>query len=106
MNKDEKNITSFRIAEFLQKKHTDLVRDIENLDCSEEFTELNFELCEKIVMEGNLKRKVKYYKISKNGVIFLMMGYHGKRASILIEKIITEFEETRKANDNNSVIHL
>lgn len=40
--------TSLEISNHFGKKHKNVLRDIENLDCSEEFAKLNFELCHKI----------------------------------------------------------
>ncbi len=38
--------TSITIAEFFHKLHKNVIQKIENLDCSPQFTELNFKLSE------------------------------------------------------------
>ena len=37
--------TSRTVAELFGKRHGNVLRDIENLDCSDEFKRLNFEFC-------------------------------------------------------------
>lgn len=82
--------TSFQIAEYFGKQHKHVLRDIKNLDCSEEFTKSNFGLCFKNNVLQNGKKQI-YYIISKDGFMFLAMGYRGKKASELKENYIKAF---------------
>ena len=45
INKEEVTVvTSLDVAETFEKRHADVLRDIERMECSEEFTERNFAL--------------------------------------------------------------
>ncbi|PAV03373.1 hypothetical protein CBG25_08075 [Arsenophonus sp. ENCA] len=83
--------TSLDIADYFGKLHKNVIRSIELLDCSLAFTKLNFELCYK---NNNLQngKPQPYYKITKNGFIFLVMGFTGKKAAQFREAYIAEFD--------------
>jgi Rha family phage regulatory protein len=72
--------TSLVVAKFFGKRHTNVIRDIEKLDCSKGFTKLNFELCFKNNDLQNGKPQP-YYTMTKDGLIFLVMGFTGKQAT-------------------------
>jgi Rha family phage regulatory protein len=75
--------TSLAIAERFGKQHKNVLRDIENLDCSKEFTELNFEPTSRTVAGPNGgKRLEPMYQITKDGFMFLAMGFTGKGACV------------------------
>ena len=80
--------TSLIVSEYFGKEHKNVIRDIENLDCSKEFCRLNFELAK---YTDKQSKKRKYYKIKKDGLVFLIMGYRGDIASELKEKYIKQF---------------
>lgn len=82
--------TSLIVAEYFNKEHYNIIRDIENLDCSKEFSALNFEGAKYKDAQGKMR---KLYKIKKDGLVFLIMGYRGKKASELKEKYIKRFNE-------------
>jgi Rha family phage regulatory protein len=55
VNKEEVTVvTSLDVAETFGKRHADVLRDIENLECSPEFRERNFALS-KYSVENNRK---------------------------------------------------
>ena len=84
--------TSLLVAEAFGKKHCHVLRDIENLDCSDEFTESNFGCCMKIrELANGVKKQDRYYNITKDGFTFLAMGYTGKKAAEFKEKYIAAF---------------
>lgn len=82
--------TSFQIAEYFGKHHHHVLRDIKRLDCSAEFMKTNFGFCLKINDLQNGKKQG-YYIISKDGFMFLVMGYRGKKAAELKENYIKAF---------------
>lgn len=90
--------TSLQVAEIFTKPHKDVLKKIQNLDCSPEFTERNFSLCFKINELANNK-KIPYYEMTKNGFTFLVMGYNGKKAASYKEAYIGEFD--RMADELN-----
>ncbi|EBQ9987795.1 transcriptional regulator [Salmonella enterica subsp. enterica serovar Oranienburg] len=70
--------TSVAIAEFFRKMHKDVLKKIDNLECSAEFSERNFAPAEYTDEQG---KKRPAYKITKNGFVFLVMGFTGKKAA-------------------------
>lgn len=91
--------TSLIIAEVFLKRHADVLRDIENLSCSQEFRERNFALSSYITSQG---KELPMYEITKDGFSFLVMGYTGGKAAEFKEKFINEFNkrETLLTNDD------
>lgn len=91
--------TSVAIAEFFGKRHDNVLRAIANIECSEKFNALNFEDVTYTDAKGE-KRPM--YQITKNGFVFLVMGFTGKKAAAFKEAYIAEFdrmeEELRQNN--------
>ncbi len=81
--------TSVAIAEFFGKRHERVLDKIRNLDCSAKFTEHNFVSSEYTDPTG---RKLPMYQITKNGFVFLVMGFTGKKAAAFKEAYIAEFD--------------
>ncbi|EHT5515252.1 Rha family transcriptional regulator [Salmonella enterica subsp. enterica serovar Sandiego] len=101
--------TSVAVAEYFRKMHKDVLKKIDNLDCSAEFTERNFAPSEYTDATG---RTLPAYQITKNGFVFLVMGFTGKKAAAFKEAYIAEFDrmenELRQQNPRpagNDIIH-
>ena len=92
---DGKLITTSRnVAHVFDKRHDHVVRDIEGLNCSDEFRDANFGLSYYTNPLGNVPDKqYKKYLITKDGLVFLVMGYGGERAAWYKEKYIARFNE-------------
>lgn len=88
LQKEEAVTTSLIVAEKFHKNHAHVLRDIENLDCSKEFRESNFGLSS---YNSEQNKKLPMYLITKDGFMFLVMGYRGKRAADIKEKYIAAF---------------
>jgi Rha family phage regulatory protein len=84
--------TSLKVAEFFGKRHCDVIRAIRNLDCSIDFTKRNFAECQRINELANGKPEI-YYEMTKNGFIFLAMGFTGKEAAKWKESYINAFDQ-------------
>lgn len=82
--------TSNQIAEHFGKRHADVMRAIKRLECSAEFTERNFALSEFLDATG---RKLPCYRITRDGFVFLAMGFTGKEAAQWKEAYITAFNK-------------
>ena len=61
--------TSTRVAKIFGKQHKDVLRAIDKLGCSREFTELNFALCFEINDLQNGKPN-RYFNITRDGRIY------------------------------------
>jgi Rha family phage regulatory protein len=84
---------SLTVAEVFGKEHKNVLRDIEMLDCSEEFSRLNFEQSTYINERGREYPKV---NMSQDGFTFLVMGYTGKEAARFKEMYINEFNRMKQ----------
>lgn len=82
--------TSLKVAEFFGKEHRNVLRAIRSLHCSDEFAQLNFEQCLKINELANGKSEP-YFKMTKDGFMFLVMGFSGKKAARIKEAYISAF---------------
>lgn len=82
--------TSLIIAQVFGKEHKNVVRDIENLSCSQNFNRLNFE---RITYRDARNREQTAYEMTKDGFSFLVMGYTGAKAGEFKEKFIAEFNK-------------
>ncbi len=84
--------TSLRVAEIFSKQHKHVLEAIRNLDCSDDFREPNFRLTLKITqLPNNATRKDPYYLITRDGFVFLVMGFTGKTAAKFKEAYIRAF---------------
>ena len=86
--------SSISIADYFVKRHKDVLRKIESLECSAEFTERNFTLSEYTDATG---RKLPCYQLTRDGFAFLAMGFTGKRAAQFKESYITAFNQMETA---------
>ena len=82
--------SSLQIANEFNKEHYNVLRDIENLDCSANFSALNFEGAN-YKDEQNKKRPM--YLLTKDVFMFLVMGYRGKKAAFIKEAYIKRFND-------------
>lgn len=86
--------TSLRVAEVFGKQHKNVLRDIQNLDCSDDFRKLNFEPSHIIKqLPNNGSKKLPMYYITRDGFMFLVMGFTGKTAAKWKEAYIKAFNE-------------
>ena len=94
---ERKNVpfcSSLQVAQEFGKRHDNVVRDIRELECSEEFHNLNFEEIRRTVDLGEKRtRKDPMFLMTKDGFIFLVMGYRGKKAAAIKEAYIKRFNE-------------
>lgn len=91
--------SSLAVAEYFRKPHKDVLAKISRLDCSAEFTERNFSPSEYTDSTG---RKLPMFQITKNGFVFLVMGFTGKKAAAFKEAYIAEFDRMEKELRQNN----
>lgn len=88
LRKEQAVTTSLKVAEIFHKRHDIVLRDIRNLDCSDDFRLHNF--AESYYKNEQNHRQPMFY-LTKDGFTFLVMGYRGKRAATFKETYIATF---------------
>ena len=86
----EAKTTSYAVAQAFKKRHSDVLRSIKNMKCSQSFRERNFALC----FENNglqNGKPGKFYQMTKDGWMFLVMGFNGEKADVIKEQFIDAF---------------
>lgn len=95
MGKEEVTVvTSLDVAETFGKEHKHVLRDIRELECSNEFRQSNFGQSE-YFNEQNHKQPM--YYITRDGFTLLVMGYTGEKAMKFKEAYIRQFNAMEKA---------
>lgn len=89
-NQAEAITTSIKVAKHFNRNHRDILRNIRNLECSSDFSARNFALTDYIDNQGKSRPM---YEMTKNGFVFLVMGFTGKTASLFKESYINAFDE-------------
>lgn len=83
---------SRRVAKHFKKRHDNVLRAIDGLDCSEEYRLLNFEEVFEEYENGNgAKQKSRVIRMTKDGWVFLVMGFKGGEAPRIKEAYIKAF---------------
>ena len=94
VNKAEMTVVSrLDVAETFGKDHKNILRDIRQLECSDEFRRLNFEQSE-YLNEQNHKQPM--YYMTRDGFTILVMGYTGEKAMRFKEAYIKQFNAIEK----------
>lgn len=91
--------TSIKVAQYFKKSHQEIIREIENIDCSETFKLNNF-------FKFFDKTNNLYFTMTKDGFTFLVMGYKGKKAYRFKEEYIKAFNRMeRLLYDKNTILY-
>lgn len=69
--------TSLKVAEVFGKEHHNVLKAINNLDCSAEFRAVNFNATEIEIQAGPVKRMSKVYLMTRDGFTLLAMSDAG-----------------------------
>ena len=93
--KDIVRVDSLYVAEFFEKNHKEVLRDIRNIAApnsglSKEFAERNFALGS---YKDKQNKKRPCYYLTRDGFTILVMGYKGKKALRFKELYIRRFNE-------------
>lgn len=78
---DQVVTTSLRVAEHFGKRHCEVLRLINTLECSDLFRARNFALSYYERKNGNITRSYPMYYLTRDGFTFLAMGFTGKVAA-------------------------
>lgn len=93
-------VSSDLVAKKFGKVHRDVMRSINNLECSEEFSLRNFAQSTYVVRGKNYD----CYLMTRDGFAFLCMGFTGKEAAQWKEKYIEAFNEMESSLKEDSKI--
>lgn len=80
--KDEIRVTTKEIAKEFEKEHKNVMRAVRSLNCSSEFSRLNFEpvnIIEKNGIGADIDKS--FFNVTRDGWMFLVMGFTGKKAA-------------------------
>lgn len=98
-------VSSLTIADHFNKQHAMVMRSIRNLECSEEFGRCNFALSS---YRNAQNKEQPFYCITRDGFMFLVMGFTGKEAAMWKERFINAFnemeEKLRQQEQSQSII--
>lgn len=84
--------TSNQIAEHFGKTHKSVLRAIRNLDCSPEYHQRNFApMVVPVEIGGGATRNDPAFRLTRDGFVFLAMGFTGKEAAQWKEAYIEAF---------------
>lgn len=81
---------SRRVAKHFKKLHKNILRAYDELDCDEEFNRLNFEPVEEVDEKGEKRRVI---RMTKDGFMFLVMGFRGGEAAKVKVAYIRAFNQ-------------
>lgn len=82
--------TSLKVAEAFSKRHDDVLRKFKRMECSADFTERNFAPSQYQDAKGE---KRPCFEMTKDGFMFLVLGFTGKLAAQIKEEYINKFNE-------------
>ena len=89
--------TSLLVADKFGKRHADVLRAVEKLECSPEFSERNFALTSAEVAQPNGGvRAVPMYRITRDGFSLLAFGFTGRAAAVWKEAFVDAFSRMER----------
>lgn len=87
-------VTSLEISNHFAKQHKDVLKAVDNLECSQEFRRRNFAPSS----YNNSQNKAQpMYEITRDGFVFLCMGFTGAQAAVWKERYIEAFNQMETA---------
>lgn len=86
--------SSHLVARFFGKQHNHVIRSIEKLECTDDFRRSNFGLANYLDAQGKPRKS---YRITKDGFVFLAMGFTGREAAVWKERYIDAFNQMEQS---------
>lgn len=90
---DQIKTDSQKVAAAFGKRHTHILEKIASLDCPPEFASANFSAHAQTIQAGVVQRESKYYEMTKDGWMFLVMGFTGAKAAQIKIAFIEAFNQ-------------
>lgn len=100
IDREELWTDSLKIAERFGKRHKNVLQAIDRLECSAVFNRLNFQPVDYIDAKGETRRMI---RMTRDGFMFLVMGFTGKPAAAVKEYFIAAFNAMEKELRNQKV---
>lgn len=98
--KDKMLYSSLQVAEKFGKKHSAVLKDIRNLDCSKKFFKLNFtETQQPVDLDNGKTRKTTVFTMTRDGFLYLIMGWKTPEAIKLKIEFIQEYDAMSRICD-------
>lgn len=89
LQEGDKVLTDSRtVAQHFGKRHKNVLQAFDRMECSQEFNRLNFQPIEYTDIKGRAQRAI---QMTKDGFMFLVMGFTGKEAARIKELFIVAF---------------
>lgn len=86
--------TSLNVAEVFGKRHDNVLKSIQDMECSEKFRLLNFQ---ESSYKNEQNKKQPMYLMTQSGFTLLAMGFTGKKAFAFKEAYIQAFDAMQNA---------
>lgn len=86
-------VNSKDVADKFGKNHRDVLRAISNIECSEDFRVRNFTRSSYLSLQN---KKLECVNMTRDGFVFLAMGFTGKEAAKWKEAYINAFNEMER----------
>lgn len=80
---------SLKVARYFGKDHKAVLRKIARMKCSADFNRRNFALAEYVDAKGESRPM---NELTKNGFMFVVMGFTGEKADLIKEDFINAFD--------------
>ncbi len=92
-------VSSLDISNHFGKQHKDVLRAVDNLECSDEFRRRNFAptVYHRPNPSGGKGIEARMYEITRDGFVFLCMGFTGQQAAVWKERYIEAFNQMEAA---------
>jgi Rha family phage regulatory protein len=78
------------VAAFFGKRHANILQSLDALECSPEFRQLNFQSATYLDAQDKPRPSI---DMTKDGFVFLVMGFTGRKAAAFKEAYIARFNE-------------
>lgn len=94
--------TSLDVAAYFGKQHKNVIQKIKRLGVPVDFASANFSAHATNIQAGAVKRDSKIYNMTKDGFMFLVMGFTGEKAAAMKIAYINAFNEMAAKLRNHS----
>ncbi|WP_172202147.1 Rha family transcriptional regulator [Campylobacter sp. RM16188] len=89
--------TSLDVSAVFGKQHQHIIAKIKSIS-DENFRQSNFRPSNRVAISGLFEKEQPYYKISKNGAAFLIMGFTGEKAEAFKIQFLEAYDKVLKEN--------